>query len=648
MKEKRVFEPSEEIVEQSNVKEFMDEHGIETVEELYEKAQDQEWFWGELAKELDWHEDWDTVLSGEAPYFKWFEGGKTNIVHNALDRHINDGKADKIAYIWEGELGEVRKITYGELNKEVNRLANGLKSLGIEKGDRVGIYLPMIPELPMAMLACAKIGAVHSVVFSGFSPKALQDRLVDAESVALITGDGYYRKGSPLNLKEKADEAIDGSPTVENVVVVNRMGDELDVDMTDGRDVWWHELAEDKSEQCETEVMDARDLLFLMYTSGTTGKPKGVMHVHGGYQVGTSQTLKFVFDLKEDDIWWCAADIGWITGHSYIVYGPLILGVTSVLYEGAPTYPEPDRIWDMVSKYNVSVFYTSPTAIRLFMRYGEEWPDKHDLSSLRLLGSVGEPINPEAWIWYHKVIGQEKCPIMDTWWQTETGQFIITPLPVTPLKPGSATKPFPSLDAAVYDDDANPVTGQGGNLVITKPWPAMLAGLYKEEERYKRTYWSRFPGVYLAGDVARVDEDGYFWVQGRSDDVLNVAGHRIGTAEVESALVSHPKVAEAAVVGKPDPVKGQTIQAFVILVEGWGPGEDVKKELVKHVSKEISPIARPQNITFVPDLPKTRSGKIMRRVMASLVKGESPGDVTTLRNPEIVEEVKRLIEEEQQ
>ncbi len=645
MKEQRIFEPPKEVVENSNIKRFMDQHGIGSLEELYERAADQEWFWGELSKEVHWYEPWKDVVAGEVPYFEWFEGGKTNIAYNALDRHVKNGKADKVAYIWEGELGHVRKLTYGDLYREVNRVANGLKKIGIKKGDRVGIYLPMIPELPMAMLACAKIGAIHSVVFSGFSPKALEDRLVNAECVALITADGYYRKGEPLNLKEKADEAVAASPSVKQVVVVQRLGESLTVDMTDGRDHWWHGIAEGESEECEPEVMDAGDLLFLMYTSGTTGKPKGVMHVHGGYQVATSQTLRFVFDLKDDDVWWCAADIGWITGHSYIVYGPLILGVTSVLYEGAPTYPEPDRFWEIVEKYKVSVFYTSPTAIRLFMRFGREWPDKHDLGSLRLLGTVGEPINPEAWIWYHQAIGGARCPIMDTWWQTETGNFIITPLPITPLKPGSATKPFPSFGAAVYDDEGNPVTGKGGNLVITKPWPGMLVGLYKQKERYESTYWERFPGVYLAGDVTRMDEDGYFWVQGRADDVLNVAGHRIGTAEVESALVSHPKVAEAAVVGKPDPIKGSSIQAFVIVVEGADPGEDLKKQLVKHVSKEISPIARPDHILFVPDLPKTRSGKIMRRVMASLVKGESPGDVTTLRNPEVVSEVRRLIEQ---
>ncbi len=644
MKEKRVFEPSKEVVQNSNVKKFMDEHGIRSAEELYKKAEDQEWFWAELAKDLHWDKKWDRVLSGKAPYYKWFEGGKTNIAYNALDRHIKAGKGGKVAYIWEGELGSVRRLTYADLYREVNQIAGALKELGIKRGDRVGIYLPMIPELPVAMLACAKIGAIHSVVFSGFSPKALEDRLVDAECVALITADGYYRKGEPLNLKEKADEAVAASPTVKKVLVVRRIGEGLKVGMTEGRDYWWDEMARGKPEEFKPEVMDAGDLLFFMYTSGTTGKPKGVMHVHGGYMVGASQTLKYVFDIKEDDVYWCAADIGWITGHSYIVYGPLILGATSVLYEGAPTYPHEDRFWEIVEKYKVSVFYTSPTAIRLFMRFGRDWPDKHDLSSLRMLGSVGEPINPEAWMWYHEVIGGGRCPIMDTWWQTETGQFIITPLPITPLKPGSATRPFPSLAAAVFDDEGNPVVGKGGNLVLTSPWPAMLVGLYKQKQRYEDTYWSRFPGVYLAGDVSREDEDGYLWIQGRADDVLNVAGHRIGTAEVESALVSHPRVAEAAVVGKPDPIKGSSIQAFVILVEGAEPTEDLKKQLIKHVSIEISPIARPDHILFVPDLPKTRSGKIMRRVMASLVRGESPGDVTTLRNPEVVDEVKRLIQ----
>ncbi len=646
MKEKRLFEPPKELVEKSNVKKFMDKHKIRTVKELYERAKDQEWFWGELAKDLHWHRKWKTVLSGKAPYFVWFEGARTNIAYNALDRHMEDGRADKVAYIWEGELGEVRKMTYREMYKEVNRLANALKSLGIKKGDRVGIYLPMIPELPIAMVACAKIGAVHSVVFSGFGSKALEERLVDAECVALITADGYYRKGEPLNLKAMADQAVAASPTVKKVVVVRRLGDKIKVNMVKDRDYWWEDVTKGQPDECKTEVMNSNDLLFIMYTSGTTGKPKGVMHVHGGYQVGAASTLSLVFDLKDDDVWWCAADIGWITGHTYIVYGPLMLGVTSVLYEGAPTYPEPDRFWQIVERYKVSVFYTSPTAIRLFMRFGKEWPSKHDLSSLRLLGSVGEPINPEAWVWYHEVIGGKRCPIMDTWWQTETGHFIITPLPVTPLKPGSATFPFPSLEAAVYDDTGKQVIGQGGNLVLTRPWPGMFVGLYKQKERYEQTYWSRFPGVYLAGDVARVDEDGYFWIQGRADDVLKVAGHRIGTAEVESALVSHPKVAEAAVVGKPDPVKGSSITAFVILVHGTEPTDSLKQELIRHVSKEISPIARPDYVIFVPDLPKTRSGKIMRRVISNMVRGEPTGDITTLGNPEVVSEVKKIIDRE--
>ncbi len=645
MQEKRVFKPSKEVVERSNIVAFMKKHGIKTVEELYERAKDQEWFWGELATEHEWFKKWDKVVAGKAPYYRWFEGGKTNIAYNALDRHIKNGRAAKVAYIWEGELGTVRKVTYGQMYKEVNRIANALKRLGIKRGDGISIYLPMIPELPIAMLACARIGAVHSVVFSGFSSKALEERLVDAGSVALITSDGYYRKGEPLDLKAQADKASETAPTVKHIVVVRRLGDILKVNMVKGRDHWWDELVKAESDECDSEVMDSSDLLFMMYTSGTTGKPKGVMHVHGGYQVAASQTLRFVFDLKEDDVYWCAADIGWITGHTYIVYGPLLLGATSVLYEGAPVYPQPDRFWEIVEKYKVSVFYTSPTAIRLFMRYGKEWPAKHNLGSLRMLGTVGEPINPEAWMWYYEVIGQNKCPIMDTWWQTETGQFIITPLPVTPLKPGSATFPFPSLGAAVYDDKGSPVTGRGGNLVLTTPWPGMLVGLYRQKERYETSYWSRFKGVYLAGDVSRIDEDGYFWIQGRSDDVLKVAGHRIGTAEVESALVSHPKVAEAAVVGKPDPVKGSSIMAFVILVAGSEPSDSLKQELIKHVSKEISPIARPDHLIFVPDLPKTRSGKIMRRVMAALVKGEPAGDITTLANPEVVSEVKHLIEE---
>jgi acetyl-CoA synthetase len=635
LKEKRIFNPSVDIVSKSNIKKWMRDRGIDTYDELLERAKDREWFWSEMAGELKWFGLWYGVLEWKMPHAKWFLGGEFNIVHNALDRHMTTPRKDKLAYIWEGENGEVRKITYSELYREVNKFANALKSLGIKRGDKVSIYLPMIPELPMAMLACAKIGAIHSVVFSGFSAKAFRQRLDDAGARIAITVDGFYRRGKVINLKENADEALKDAPSVEHLIVVKRAGN--DIEMNEGRDIWWHELIEGKSIVRETEVMDSEDILFILYTSGTTGKPKGVVHVHGGYAVGIYATLKYVFDLKDDDVWWCAADIGWVTGHSYIVYAPLMMGVTSVMYEGVPDYPKPDRIWDMVERHRVTVLYTAPTVIRLFMKYGDEWPKKHDLSSLRLLGSVGEPINPEAWIWYYKLIGNERCPIMDTWWQTETGSFVITPLPITPLKPGSATKPFPGIEADVLNDNGKPVRGKGGYLVIKTPWPSMLRTLYKDPERYKEAYWSRFPGVYLAGDVVRKDDDGYFWIQGRSDDVVNISGHRIGTMEIESALVSHPSVAESAVVGVPHELKGESLKAYVILKKNVTPSMELKDELRKWVRKEIGPIAIPDDIGFVEDLPKTRSGKIMRRVIKAKVKGEPVGDVSTLANPEAVD-----------
>ncbi len=528
-------------------------------------------------------------------------------------------KRDKIAYIWEGEDGEVKKITYYELQKEVNKFANALKELGVKKGDTVSIYLPMILELPIAMLACAKLGAVHSVVFSGFWAKAFQERINDAESKIAITTDGFTRRGKLLPLKENVDDILKNTPSVENLIVVKHSG--INVEMQEGRDLWWHEITENMDENCETEILDSEDPLFILYTSGTTGKPKGVMHVHGGYAVGVYASLKFVFDLKEDDIWWCAADIGWVTGHSYIVYAPLLLGATSIIYEGTPDYPDPGRLWKIVENYGVTVFYTAPTTIRMFMKFGEKWPKQHNLSSLRLLGSVGEPINPEAWIWYYKYIGGEKCPIMDTWWQTETGMHLITPLPISNLKPGSAVMPFPTVKADIFDDNGNSVKGKGGHLVIKSPWPSMFRTLYKDPQRYIDAYWSTFENIYLSGDVGRVDDDGYFWVQGRSDDVLKVAGHRISTAEVESALVSYKGVAEAAVVGKPDEIKGEEIAAFVVLKEGNEPTEDFKKALKYHVRIEIGPIATPKYLNFVDDLPKTRSGKIMRRVIKAKVKG---------------------------
>jgi acetyl-CoA synthetase len=636
LEEKRVFKPTKEFVEQTNVKKWMDKHGIKDLDELLEKSQDLEWFWGEMAKELvEFYKPYDKVLDWDPPFVKWFDGAEYNIVHDALDKHMKNGNKDKVAYIFEGEPGEVKKWTYGDLYAEVNKLANALKDLGVKKGDRVGIYLPMLVELPIAMLACAKIGAIHSVVFSGFSSAAFADRLNDCEAKIAITCDSFYRRGKKVPLKKQAEEAVNNAPSVEHLIVYKRTGDE--VAWNEDKDLWWHEIIKEQSDECETEKMDANDLLYILYTSGTTGKPKGIQHAHGGYAVGTAQTLRWVFDLKEDDIWWCAADIGWVTGHSYIVYAPLILGTTSVIYEGAPAYPEPERWWKMVEKHKVTVLYTSPTAIRAHMKLGEEHPQKCNLDSLRLLGSVGEPINPEAWIWYHKYIGKEECPIMDTWWQTETGHFLISPLPITPLKPGSATKPLPGISGDVYNEDGESITEAGGSLVILKPWPGMLRGLYKDPERYKNVYWGKYPDTYLAGDVCRKDSDGYFWVQGRSDDVLNVAGHRIGNSEVESALVSHPKVAEAAVVGKPHELKGESITAFVVLKKGIEPSEDLRKELREHVGDEIGKIARPDEIGFVNDVPKTRSGKIMRRIIRAKAIGEKVGDISTLANPEAVE-----------
>jgi len=636
LKEERVFKPASKIVENSNIKKWMDIQNIENYEELLEKAENNpEWFWDEIAKELEWFNSYKGVLKWNPPYAEWFLDGKFNIVHNALDRHIEGNNKDKIAYIWEGEGGETKKLTFYDLWREVNKFANALKELGVEKGDTVSIYLPMIPELPVAMLACAKIGAIHSVVFSGFWAKAFQERINDSESKIAITTDGFTRRGKMIPLKENVDDILDKTPSVKNLIVVKHAG--LDIEMQDGRDLWWHEITADMDETCDTEVMDSEDPLFILYTSGTTGKPKGVVHVHGGYAVGVYATLKFVFDLKDDDIWWCAADIGWITGHSYIVYAPLLLGVTSIIYEGTPDYPDPGRLWKMVEDYKVTVFYTAPTTVRMFMKFGEKWPDKYDLSSLRLLGSVGEPINPEAWVWYYKYIGGGKCPIMDTWWQTETGMHLITPLPVSDLKPGSAVKPFPTVKADIYDEDGNSLKDKGGHLVIKSPWPSMFRTLYKDPQRYIDAYWSKFENVYLSGDVGRIDDEGYFWIQGREDDVLNVAGHRISTAEVESALVSSEGVAEAAVVGKPDPIKGEEIAAFVVLKEGNKPGEDFRNELKHHVRVEIGPIATPTYLNFVDDLPKTRSGKIMRRVIKAKVKGEDVGDISTLANPEAVD-----------
>jgi acetyl-CoA synthetase len=638
--ENRLFPPGKELMEKSNIRKWMNRYGIKDYEELLERASnDPEWFWDELARELEWFRPYKDVLNWKAPYSQWFLRGKFNIVYNALDRQVKTWRKNKVAYIWEGESGEVKKLTYYDLYLRVNQIANALRNLGIKKGDRVSIYLPMILELPIAMLACAKIGAVHSVVFSGFGAKAFRERANDAQVKVAITVDGFYRRGKVIPLKENVDQVLDDITSLEKLIVVKHAGNT--VQMKEGRDLWWNEIIQNQERECNTEMMDAEDPLFILYTSGTTGKPKGVVHVHGGYAVGVYSTIKLVFDLKDEDIWWCAADIGWITGHSYIVYAPLLMGATSVIYEGAPDYPDPGRLWKMIEDYGINTFYTAPTTIRMFMKYGEKWPQKYDLTSLRLLGSVGEPINPEAWIWYHKHIGNGQCPIMDTWWQTETGMHLITPLPITNLKPGSAVKPFPTIKADVVDDNGKSISDGGGHLVIKTPWPAMFRTLYQDPERYVEAYWSTFPGVYLSGDVARIDKDGYFWIQGREDDVLNVAGHRISTAEVESALVSHQAVAEAAVVGKPDPIKGEEIFSYVILKEGFKPSSHLKHRLKDHVREEIGPIASPAYIGFVKDLPKTRSGKIMRRVIKSKVKGEDVGDITTLANPESVDELNR-------
>ncbi|MEA3255324.1 MAG: acetate--CoA ligase [Candidatus Altiarchaeota archaeon] len=636
LKEERVFNPTEELVDQSNIKKWMDDHDITDYDELLKKAQDIEWYWGEVAKELNWFKPWDKVLDdSDAPFFKWFVNGKINITYNAVDRHMKTWRKNKVAYIWEGEDGDIRKLSYGDLYREVNKFANALRSHGIKKGDRVGIYLPMLLELPIAMLACAKIGAIHSVVFSGFSAKALRDRMNDCKAKMVITADGFYRRGKTVPVKENTDEALKDAPSVETVVVVRRTGEEIN--MQSNRDVYWDEIIKGESSHADTEEMDSEDILYILYTSGTTGKPKGIVHVHGGYAVGTSSTLNMVFDLKEDDIWWCAADIGWVTGHSYIVYAPLIAGATSLMYEGAPMYPKGDRWWKMVEHHGVTILYTSPTAIRAHMRFGDEFPKKCDLSSLRLLGSVGEPINPEAWIWYYNLIGNKKCQIMDTWWQTETGNFMISPTPMTALKPGTATKPLPGIQADIFNEAGESITNSGGNLVIKAPWPSMLRTLYNDDDRYKEVYWSKFKGVYLAGDVTRKDDDGYFWIQGRSDDVVNISGHRLGTMEVESALVSHESVAEAAAVGIPHELKGESLKVYAVLNIGVTPSAELKDELKKWVGIEIGPIARPDDISFVEDLPKTRSGKIMRRVIKAKAKGEPVGDISTLANPEAVD-----------
>jgi acetyl-CoA synthetase len=628
-----VYRPNEAIVENSNVMAYARSKGLSSYDDLYQwSLKNTEEFWSDMASELEWFEPWTKVLDdSNKPFFKWFVGGKTNIVHNAIDRHARTWRRNKLALIWEGEDGSQRTFSYHALNREVSKFASVLKSLGVKKGDIVTIYLPRIPELPMAMLACAKIGAAHSVVYGGFSEAALADRLDDAKSKLLITADGGYMRNKIVELKKIADEALARTPSVQTCLVVRRTGH--DVNMESGRDLWLHDLLNlpIASADCPTEVMDAEDPLYILYTSGTTGKPKGVVHTHGGYMVGTYATLKMVFDLKEEDRWWCAADPGWVTGHSYIVYSPLIMGATSFMYEGAPNYPYPDRWWSCVAKHSISVLYTAPTAIRGLMRFGEAWPSRHDLSSLRLLGSVGEPINPEAWKWFYSVIGHDKCPIMDTWWQTETGHFMITPTPATPLKPGSATRPFLGIEADVVHEDGTPcAANEDGLLVLKRPWPGMMRTILNDPQRFVDTYWTKVPGMYAAGDSARRDEDGYIWVIGRLDDVIKVSGYRLGTAEVESALVSHPSVAEAAAIGLPHEVKGNAIHAYVILRAGHNGSHELEETLRAHVGHELGPIARPDKITFVPSLPKTRSGKIMRRVLKARAEGKPEGDISTL------------------
>ena len=614
-------------------------------EGIYDRARaDPQGFWEEFARQLQWSTPWKRVLEGEAPHWRWFAGGKLNASVNCLDRHVQSWRRNKAAILWEGEPGDRRVLTYLELHAEVNRCASVLRRLGVQRGDVVALYLPMIPELVVAMLACARIGAVHSVVFGGFSASALADRIQDAQAKVLITADGGYRRGGVVPLKQAADAAVADCPSIRSTLVVRRV--DQPVEMQEGRDHWWHDLMQDADAEVPAEEMDSEDMLFILYTSGTTGQPKGIVHTTGGYLTGVYATTRWVFDLKDEDVYWCTADIGWITGHSYIVYGPLAAGATQVMYEGAPDWPDRGRFWEMVERYRVNIFYTAPTAVRAFMKWGSEWPERHDLKSLRLLGTVGEPINPEAWIWYQQTIGGGRCPIVDTWWQTETGHILITPLPgLTTTKPGSVTRPFPGIDAAVLDPSGEEVTEGGGLLALRSPWPGMLRGIFGDEERFRDTYWSRWDGIYFPGDGARRDEDGYFWVLGRVDDVLNVAGHRLGTMEVESALVEHPAVAEAAVVGVPHEVKGQAIGAFVTLCDGVEPSDALADEIRQQVVLSIGAIARPDQLLFAADLPKTRSGKIMRRLLRDIAAGSVLGDTSTLADPSVVEELRQRYED---
>ncbi|HEY9813222.1 MAG TPA: acetate--CoA ligase [Candidatus Sericytochromatia bacterium] len=644
LQEKRLFNPPAEFSQNAQIK------SLEEYQQLYDRAKaDPEKFWAELAdQELHWFQKWDKVLDWQPPSASWFVGGKINLSYNCLDRHLTTARKDKAALIWEGEPGDTRTLTYAELHREVCQFANVLKKLGVEKGDRIGIYMPMIPEAAIAMLACTRIGAAHTVVFGGFSAESLRDRLVDGQARVVITADGGWRKDAIVPLKAQVDKALaDGSaPSVESVVVVRRAGE--DAYMQPGRDYWWHEINQGVSADCPPEPMDSEDLLFVLYTSGSTGKPKGVVHTTGGYNLYTHMTTKWIFDLQENDVYWCTADVGWITGHSYVVYGPLSNGATTLMYEGAPRASNPGCFWDVIEKHGVTILYTAPTAIRAFIKMGEELPNARNLSSLRLLGTVGEPINPEAWMWYHRVIGGERCPIVDTWWQTETGGIMITALPgAIPTKPGSATLPFPGILADVVDLEGNSVpANEGGYLAVKYPWPGMMRTLYGDRDRFRRTYWEHIPPkdgqyIYFAGDGARKDEDGYFWVMGRVDDVINVAGHRLGTMEVESALVSHPAVAEAAVVGKPDELKGEDIVAFVTLEGSYNASEELSKELKQHVVKEIGAIARPGEIRFTDALPKTRSGKIMRRLLRNVASGqELSGDTSTLEDRGVLDKLR--------
>jgi len=633
LREDRSFPPKPDFVKQANVS----DPGV--------YKQDRLKIWESFAQELHWFKKWDKVLEWNLPFAKWFVNAKTNLSYNCLDRHLTTPRRNKAAIIWEGEPGDERVLTYDTLHREVCRFANGLKSLGVKKGDRVTLYMPMIPELAIAMLACARIGAPHSVVFGGFSADALRDRINDSKSEVLVTADGGYRRGGVVALKKLADDALQGTPTIRKVVVFKRVGN-ADVPMKEGRDLWWHDVVKDQSIQCPAEQLDAEDMLYLLYTSGTTGKPKGILHTTGGMMVGCYATMKWIFDIKDEDVFWCTADIGWVTGHSYVVYGPLCNGATTLIYEGAPDFPGKDRFWAVIEKYRVNILYTAPTAIRAFMKWGDDLPKKHDLSSLRLLGSVGEPINPEAWMWYHRVIGGERCPIVDTWWQTETGHILITPLPgITKTKPGSATHPFPGIETDVVNEQGERTNS--GYLVIKSPWPGMLRGIYGDPERYKKQYWEKYPGVYFAGDGCKRDADGFLWMLGRVDDVLKVSGHRLSTMEIESALVDHRAVAEAAVIGKHHEIKENAVVAFVSLRAGFTGNPALEKEIKEHVVKKIGALARPDNVYFTAELPKTRSGKIMRRLLRDIAEGRAMGDTTTLADANVVRNLKEQYEDKE-